>query len=476
MAYENIGMYIARTTTKIIILWSLFFLLTGTVFYFYNQENKKLIFMQEQMINFTEMNNQATSVLYYNSQQNKNSEIDYDKTSLYLWLGNNSNYYKKLIKLASPEIDLLSNLGGEFYTTKSPNKTTQIQAFQNLDDQIELLKRMTENYITKISVNIISQIFFPIILGILLILIGLTILLSNNLKKTLISKNKIILEDIWNELQDVNLETANSIPNNTQQDFILCQSVSNSIIEEMQKLIIQTTIIKESLIICNQHLNQILPPEIQETNPQVQEKIAYIQKLLSRLFTRAERAASLAKATTDNGFQAGILALNVSIEATRIGESGKNFLSVSDRIKDFAEKNSHIGTAILEELKDADLSIRKAYTLGKEITSSISQTQENNNITQNKVSNTVELQEIIVSFDYLFKLIMYIQKLSKDLKEKVVKQAALKPTSNISPRTLEFMKDIMIKSFERLYRINYGIDPPSFPPTDHTDYQNNNIS
>lgn len=459
MTYDNIGSYIARNTRKTLVLWTLFFLFNVCLFIFYSYENKKVNFMKEQIFNFSEINAEATTILYYNTQRKTPAEVDYNKTMLNSWLNNYSTKFKKNIKTAPPELELLENLGKEFYSANSKKSTNQIQSYQEFSDQLELLKRLSNKFINDSYLKILTYIMLPTSGGLFLILLIFTILLSNSLKKIIIHKNSLILEDIWNELQsiDADLDDNNStIPD----DFTICQNTTNTLIEETKMLSLQTTVIKESLVICANKLQNMQMITAHSDDPDTKEKITYIQKLLSRLFTRAERAAALAKASSDNGFQAGILALNVSIEAARAGNSGKPFLAISDRVKDFAEKSSHIGDAIVEELKDADLSIRKAYAVGKNLLEII----PNLNIEQNSKSvlNTelIELHEAIKSFEHLFNLATHIQNISIELEERILHCIQNSKGQIASPRTLEFMKDLMIRSFEKLYHLNYGTNPP----------------
>jgi len=460
MAYDNIESFISHNTRKTLVLWTFFFIFNISLYIFYNYENKKVNFMREQIFNFSEINSEATTILYYNTQHKTPAEIDYNKTILSSWIETYSSNYRAQIKTSQPEIELLENLGRDFYLIDNKKTPNQIQSYQEFSDQLELLKRLSNNYISNSYIKFFKYIIFPVNGGLFLVLIFFSIIFSNNLKKTIINKNNIILEDIWNELQsiDTELDTPNSIVND---HFTICQNTTNTLIEETKMLVLQTSVIKESLLICANKLQNMHTKAINADDHNIQEKITYIQKLLSRLFTRAERAATLAKASSDNGFQAGILALNVSIEATKAGSSGKPFLAISDRVKDFAEKSSHIGDAIIEELKDADLSIRKAYAIGKhllEVVPNLSINEESKNISENEL---LELHKAIKSFEHLFSLATHIQTLSMELEDRLF-QYIHNSTHNPNPsRTLEFMKGLMIQSFEKLYRLSYGISPPN---------------
>ena len=192
--------------------------------------------------------------------------------------------------------------------------------------------------------------------------------------------------------------------------------------------------------------------------------------MLSRLFTRAERASSLAKASAENGFQAGILALNVSIEAARVGNAGKNFIPISDRVKDFAEKSSQIGNAILEELKDANLSIRKAYAVGKGMIEILPETpnEPSNNNNKHLLPDISELHNIMEACDNVVLLTKRIQNISLEL-ENTLEMPQMVPQQPSSNKDNSFLKAILVRSFERLYRLSYGIDPP---PYERNDFSN----
>ena len=321
------------------------------------------------------------------------------------------------------------------------------------------------------------MIFIPISSGLLLLLIIMTLLISKTLQKQLLSKNEFILEDMWTELQDLEFNIQPPHLLQALHDIDIPNpytSKINILIEESKNINIKTNTIKEALRIYQLQLQDFtIPTETYKADPQTQEKILVIQKLLSRLFTRAERASSLAKASAENGFQAGILALNVSIEAARAGNAGKNFIPVSDRVKDFAEKSSQIGNAILEELKDANLSIRKAYAVGKGIIETIpvtpNETSDNNN--KNILPDISELQNIMEACDNVVSLTKRIQNISLEL-ENTLEMPQTMPQQSSLNKDNGFLKAILVRSFERLYRLSYGIDPP---PYERNDFSDDNI-
>ncbi|MGL5955996.1 MAG: methyl-accepting chemotaxis protein [Brevinema sp.] len=437
MAYDNIKKIVTQTTNKILILWILFFTLHIGFIIFYNIINEKNQFIKQQVLIFSEINTEITSVLYYNSQQNVASNIDYTKTLLSQWMTTQRLPFSEIIPSTIPELNFLNELGQIFYSPENLNQ--QIQNFQNLSDQLDLLKRISLNYVQDSSINTMMPLFPMISIGLLLIVIIITMILSNTLQKRLILKNEFILEDIWNELQGLTLHDNSSTE--------LLKHVPYPDTDKIQNLI-QDSKDLSTYILQAKELLVDLPPQV-ANNPKLSEKIAFIQKLLSRLFTRSERASALAKAASDNGFQAGILALNISIEAARSGDLGRNFVPISDRVKDFGEKSSQIGKAIMEELNDVDLSIRKAYAMGKGIIEELSESNEEQVPEHN-------LQGILHLFDQMSQLSQYIRNISNTLETRI----EVPTISNNQSHSL-FLKEILIRSFERLYRFNYGIDPPS---------------
>lgn len=461
MAYDNIELSISNTIKKIAVLWFLFSIINITFIAVYSYINNETNEINKQILLLSEINIEATSILYYNSQKNISSEVDYEKTLLNQWILSQQGKFTSIIPNSIPEIELLDKLGRLFYSADALKiKNQSVQNYQNLSDQLDLLKRVANTHIDNSIITLLTTIltkFFLLFNGIILLfLLLLTSIISKNLQKKLLSKNEFILEDIWNELQDLELDHQSSslqilsttdIPNTTSDNISI-------LIEEAKNISVKTHSIKEMLL----HYNEQSPHIITSTetlDSQMQEKILGIQKLLSRLFTRAERASSLAKASTENGFQAGILALNISIEAARAGNAGKNFIPISERVKDFSEKSSQIGNAILEELKDANLSIRKAYAVGKGI---IDTSPENIHNTTTSTPNTTNLHKIIEECNDVVSLTKYIQNISLELENTIQVTSAVPQSLN---KNNGFLKAILVRSFERLYRLNYGIDPPS---------------
>ncbi len=460
MAYDNISTYISRISRRTLFLWSLYSLLTAGLFFVYYQENQKHTFLKTQIVNLTEISNQATAVLYYNSQSDIKTESPFNRTLLKLWLDNNSKHFEELVPGTTPEINILFTLGQDFFQASAGEHPIQVKAFEELNDQLELLKRLASNHMAQSPFYKSTPIVLPILGGLFFILLFLTLSSFRKLKKDLMSKNEIILEDIWSELLDIELETNSILPSfHPSNDLPL--DLTQTIADDAKYISIQVSELREAFITYINNTDS--PAAIIEQNPQIKERIAFVQKLLSRLFTRAERATSLAKASVDNGFQAGILALNVSIEASRAGEAGKNFISVSDRIKDFGEKSSQIGNAILEELKDSDISIRKAYALGKDIME-YSSLKTSPSTSQKQEQDPETVQAMIATFEELFKLSMKIQSVSSELEDNINNPSEPDlATNTVSIRTFELTKDMINRSFERLYRLNYGIDPPVIP-------------
>ena len=470
MAYDNIKIFVSSAIKKIIFSWTLFFIFNIAFMVVYNTNNDKIKTMNKQILDFSEIGIEATSVLYYNSQKNIASEINYEKTLLNQWVVSNQKEFIAIIPNSLPETTLLEKLGKEFYSEENLKaNNNSVENFQNLSDQLNLLKRLANNYLDNSILMILTMVFIPLSCGLLLLLIIMTLLISKNLQRKILSKNEYILEDIWTELQDIEFNAPSTQLSQALHEINVPHAHSNKInilIAETNNINMKTNTIKEALRIYYGQLQNFTMPTSTPTHnldPQTHEKILMIQKLLSRLFTRAERASSLAKASTENGFQAGILALNVSIEAARVGNAGKNFVPISDRVKDFAEKSSQIGNAILEELKDANLSIRKAYAVGKGIMETLPTTTSlelSNNNNQDVLPDISELYNILEACDNVVLLAKQIQTISLDL-ENTLQTASVVPQDSSLNKNNGFLKAILVRSFERLYRLNYGIDPPS---------------
>ena len=472
MAYDNIKIFVSSAIKKIIFSWTLFFIFNIAFMIVYNTNNDKIKAMDKQILDFSEIGTEATSVLYYNSQKNIASEINYEKTLLNQWVVSNQKEFVTIIPNSLPETTLLEKLGKEFYSEENLKaNNNSVENFQNLSDQLNLLKRLANNYLDNSILMILTMVFIPLSCLLLLLLIIMTLLISKNLQRKILSKNEYILEDIWTELQDIEFNMPSSQLSQALHEINIPNAYSskmNMLIVETKNITMKTNTIKEALRIYYGQLQNFTMPTttVHTQDPQTQEKILMIQKLLSRLFTRAERASSLAKASSENGFQAGILALNISIEAARVGNAGKNFVPISDRVKDFAEKSSQIGNAILEELKDANLSIRKAYAVGKGIVEIVPpQTSITPSDHNHHLPDTSELYNILEACDSVVLLTQHVQKLSLDL-ESALQTPLVAPQDTSLNKNNSFLKAILVRSFERLYRLNYGIDPPSHEKND----------
>ena len=473
MAYDTIKIFVSSATKKIIFSWTLFFIFNVVFMVIYNINNNKINTINQQILDFSEINTEATSVLYYNSQKNIASEINYEKTLLNQWIVDNQENFTAIIPSSLPEITLLKEFGKDFYSEENLSADNKsVQSFQNLSDQLDLLKRLANNYVDNSTSSILMMIFMPLSCGLLLLLIIMTLLISKNLQKKLLSKNEFILEDMWTELQDIGFEAQPSVLLQTLHEIDIPPAYSDKIttlIAEARNINMKMSTIKETLLNYRIKLqNFTVPTSTHNLDAQTQEKVLMIQKLLSRLFTRSERASSLAKASAENGFQAGILALNVSIEAARVGNAGKNFIPISDRVKDFAEKSSQIGNAILEELKDANLSIRKAYAVGKGIIEIIPATSIETSNSKHVLPDVSELHNILESCEDVVLLTKHLQSLSLDLEDTL--QIPQTPQQTSLNKNNSFLKAILVRSFERLYRLSYGIDPP---PYEKNDFSNN---
>lgn len=471
MAYDNIKKLIIKTTKKIIFLWTGLILFNIVFLFLYNNYQQKTFFINQQIIQFSEINQENFSILYQNSQKDQN--ITYQQSLLYQWLNIYRNQYEQIIPASKLELDLLSSLGENFYTPKQEKETnSKVQQFQLVDDQLTLLKRLSQNYLTKSPwVTLISIILF-LNFGLLILAIILSLVSFEQLKKNIVARNEFILEDIWQELQGLEFHRSSFDALETKDPSIL-QNKARILMEDTRMLSLHLATVKEALIYLNEQINQNVQdmlqqqptPKNNQNTPELEEKINQIQKLLSRLFTRSERSASLAKASANNGFQAGILALNISIEAARAGEAGRNFVPVSDRVKDFADKSSQIGNSLLDELKDVNLSIRKAHTIGKNIlimtdTFRQSPQQEDKKIQTEIQLNQDDFNELLLSFDQLLRLTNQIQSKTLEIEENIETEAP-KELQSSPLQQIEFLRNTLIKSFERLYRLNYGIDPPT---------------
>ena len=212
MAYDTIKIFVSSATKKIIFSWTLFFIFNVVFMVIYNINNNKINTINQQILDFSEINTEATSVLYYNSQKNIASEINYEKTLLNQWIVDNQENFTAIIPSSLPEITLLKEFGKDFYSEENLSADNKsVQSFQNLSDQLDLLKRLANNYVDNSTSSILMMIFMPLSCGLLLLLIIMTLLISKNLQKKLLSKNEFILEDMWTELQDIGFEAQPSV-------------------------------------------------------------------------------------------------------------------------------------------------------------------------------------------------------------------------------------------------------------------------
>ncbi len=448
MAYDNIKKTISQTTARIIVMWTMLFAAMIGMGVFYGASASRNQFLNDQIMVFSEINTEITSVLYYQSNADA-ADIDYSKTLLYRWLHTRRVDYGRAVPNIVPEVNFLAELGRDFYENTG-GKEMLAQNYQNLSDQLDLLKRVTLNTVHESVIFKFNPIYAAIAFaGIWVVFIGLTVMLSNALSKKIVIKNEFILEDIWNEIQGLDLALNSEASKHSVIDYPDAGKI-RALIEDSRNLEAAVSAAAAGLEHYSIPIQQQHPQEEAQDFSNIEEKLLLIQKLLSRMFTRAERASTLAKAASENGFQAGILALNISIEAARAGDAGRNFMPISDRVKEFAEKSDQIAKAILEELQDADLSVRKAYAAGKSIA------DELNNTPAPVLSHTpADLSGLAQSFENIHKLNSYIYDAA----------SALDTTISVpdDARHLEFLKELITRSFERLYRYNYGVDPSSTP-------------
>lgn len=439
MAQESIGSNVNKAVARIAVLWSFFFLLNMSVFVYYLVLEKKDNFIREQISILSEIDAEATSILYFSTRSTQNTKPNFPQTLLSSWMETVSQNYIKALPNSKAEIVLLGVLGEEFYKEafNEKNSPALIQKYQNLSDQIVLLKRIAASAVDSSFSATLSRLFFPVSSGLFLIFLVFSLLIGFSLRKNLSSEIAGILDDMWKELKlmdqpanpdSVSYEKAHELNNYIASVGAQVSSIKNALLQSA-------------------HHNEVIDTQDAVGENDTREKVIYIQKLLSRLFTRAERSASLAKASSDNGFQAGILALNISIEAARAGESGRAFLVVSDRVKDFAEKSTNIGDAIMEELKDADLSIRKAYAVGKNILETFT---ESNSITLSE-RKPFPIEPVLSELESLSDNISKLRHLSAGLDSD--RQQSI-------PQDFSEVRELIVHSFERLYYLCYGENVP----------------
>ncbi|SFB68694.1 Methyl-accepting chemotaxis protein (MCP) signalling domain-containing protein [Brevinema andersonii] len=443
MAQESIGSNVNKAVARIAALWSFFFLLNTSVFVYYLMLEKKDNFIREQVSILSEIDAEATSILYFSTQNTQNAKPNFPQTLLNSWMETVSQNYIKSMPNSKAEVVLLGALGEEFYKEafNEKNSPVLIQKYQNLSDQIILLKRMATSAIDSSFSATLSRVFLPISSGLFLIFLVFSLFIGFSLRKNLISEIAGVLDDMWKELKLMD-QPADSNSHISSIFYEKAHELNNYI----ASLSTQIGGIKNTLLQSVDHEKPTITQDL-AGDTDTREKIIYIQKLLSRLFTRAERSVSLAKASADNGFQAGILALNISIEAARSGESGRAFLSVSDRVKDFAEKSTNIGDAIMEELKDADLSIRKAYAVGKNILETLT---ESNPITLSEIK-PFPIEPVLSELQYLSDNVSKLRNLSATFEH-----------DHLQPITQDFseVRELIVYSFEHLYYLCYGENVP----------------
>lgn len=443
MAQESIGSNVNKAVARIAVLWSFFFLLNISVCVYYLMLEKKDNFIREQISILSEIDAEATSILYFSTRNTRNTKPNFPQTLLSSWMETVSQNYIKALPNSKAEVVLLGALGEEFYKEafNEKNSPALIQKYQNLSDQIVLLKRMAASAVDASFSATLSRVFLPISSGLFLIFLVFSLFIGFSLRKNLISEIAGILDDMWKELKLMDQPaTPDSYP-----DSVFYEK-AHELNNYIASLGAQVGGIKNALLQSANH-HEVIDTQDFSGDNDMREKVIYIQKLLSRLFTRAERSASLAKASADNGFQAGILALNISIEAARAGESGRAFLAVSDRVKDFAEKSTNIGDAIMEELKDADLSIRKAYAVGKNILEAFT----GSNPTALPERKPFPIEPVLSELEYLSDNISKLRNLSATLDSD-------RPQS--VPQDFSEVRELIVHSFERLYYLCYGENVP----------------
>lgn len=295
--------------------------------------------------------------------------------------------------------------------------------------------------------------FFPFGLGLLaLFLMFVVFWASKGLLRRFRRRSDDILDLLWSALKEQNelSDTPRVSPESLQSNVYTLAGESSGLVRHIQTL-------KEAL--ANMPSPQPAPAPA-AVHSQDTEQLAYIQKLLARLFTRAERTAALAKASVGNGAQAGILALNISIEAARAGDAGRPFLAGADKIKDFGEKTSRIGDAILEEMKDADMAIRKAYAAGKNLLDAAPQVLEPRPEAQNITDDWAE--GIVYGTEELLGSAERVQETARQLERGIEEFIeALKYQSEQPEEEGLPVREAVIQSFELLYFLSRGDTPPT---------------
>ncbi|MGL4394362.1 MAG: methyl-accepting chemotaxis protein [Brevinema sp.] len=460
MAYDNINSSISKYSHKTIAMWLLLSILTiaGGLLYFHKVTKHTLLY--KNTLYFTEISSEASLLL------NNDVGIDSSKTSLSSWNILHKKQFLATIPTLAVEVNYLEEVGEKFYQSlSSKNEQLKSATFQELYDQIELIKRLVNSSIRSSYIHTFTKIVLPGYVGLLFICIFVTLHGAAFLSRSIVSKNSIILENIWEELQSIDWKTPKAVDNlnkidmnrlypllhYTEELFSKIEPIEDGISSYIEQA--KTTSVSISST----------PVTKDPENPELKDKIVIMQKMLSRLFTRAERASTLAKSSSDNGFQAGILALNISIEASKAGESGKPFMAVSDRVKSFAEKSSNIGQAIIKELQDADLVIRKSYAVAKNILEGMPESQNTSPTVPQKAIPSLDFSALNHSKEQLAdikELCSQLKAQSEFLEEHLVEYVNKDSgEASISDSKILLVREGLLRNFEQLYRHTYGIDP-----------------
>ncbi|MGL4388168.1 MAG: methyl-accepting chemotaxis protein [Brevinema sp.] len=465
MAYDNINSSVTKYSQKIIAVWILLSIFTIVCALFYFIKNSEHTLLQKNALYFTEISSEASMLL------NNNIDIDSSKTSLSSWNILHKKQFLKTLPNAEAEINLLQEISEKFYSSlSSKNLEEKGNAFQEFYDQIELIKRIINSTIKTSFIYLFIKLILPVYMGFIFICIFMTLNGASLLSKKIIAKNSVVLENIWEELQSIDWESANT--QNTSHKFNIehlysLLKYSNELplkIDPIQKSISEYISKAGTTSINISDHQQSLDHLNNQDSVVLKEKILSMQKMLSRLFTRAERASTLAKSSSDNGFQAGILALNISIEASKAGDSGKVFMSVSDRVKNFAEKSSNIGHAIIEELRDADLVIRKSYAVAKNILETLPDIKNTAIGTPSHTTPTLDFSQLDQSAESLSeikRICTHMKEQSSALHEYLLDYHSQENSKqpSISETKIILIRDGLVKNFEQLYRNTYGVDP-----------------
>ncbi|MGL5721205.1 MAG: methyl-accepting chemotaxis protein [Brevinema sp.] len=487
---KHLASLINRSLLKAYIIWTLCFGLLAMAFVFYGKEKQKIQVVQEQLYTLQQIDKELSLsyVLYRDTQKTL------DKLPPFFagWLESRN----RLLPIM-PDMDItLKNLersGKALYallqetpSNARPPAPAQLNdaylAFRKQADSLEVplynfVRRPSRAELQVMGVNYWSKsLYYALDRGGLIFLcalwlIGFIVLAWSSIGaiRNIRTQSEEILSILWTKLKNQDqesnelsfLEPEDSTPSFDYEDMK----------ENAYHLFEASRSLSQKLAILSDRVQKTRPHVEEEDQPQPvgapkidnKEKLNYMQKLLARLFTRAERTASLAKAVGSNGFQAGILALNVSIEAARAGENGRPFLAVSDKVKDFGEKSSRISEAILEEIKDADVVIRRAYTSIKEIIET-TPLDTPHTPAPKKVSDN-QIQEWMIaleSVEEILKSASYVQQMAQSLETKCMHLADYAHPEEAPPSdTALETREAILRSFEKLYFFSYGDTPPS---------------